>query len=161
MEERRLSHVGADGRATMVDVGAKPVTDRRAVAASRITVSAEVLGLIERGETPKGAVLSTAELAGVQAAKRTAELIPLCHPLALSLVKVDCAVDQAAGVVTVRAEVHCTGQTGVEMEALTAASVAALTLYDMIKALDRGAVIGPTQLLEKSGGESGNWRRDG
>ena len=161
MEEQRLTHVGADGRATMVDVGAKPITDRRAVAASRVTVSTEVLDLIERGETPKGAVLSTAELAGVQAAKRTAELIPLCHPLALSLVQVDCAVDRPAGVVTIRAEVHCTGQTGVEMEALTAASIAALTVYDMIKAIDRGAVIGPTHLLEKSGGTSGTWRRDG
>ena len=157
MEERRLTHVGADGRATMVDVGAKPITDRRAVAESRVTVSSEVLDLIERKETPKGAVLSTAELAGVQAAKRTAELIPL----ALSLVQVDCSVDRVAGAVTIRAEVHCTGQTGVEMEALTAASVAALTVYDMIKAIDRGAVIGPTQLLEKSGGASGTWRRDG
>ena len=161
MEERRLTHVGADGRATMVDVGAKPITDRRAVAESRVTVSSEVLDLIERKETPKGAVLSTAELAGVQAAKRTAELIPLCHPLALSLVQVDCSVDRVAGAVTIHAEVHCTGQTGVEMEALTAASVAALTVYDMIKAIDRGAVIGPTQLLEKSGGASGTWRRDG
>ena len=106
MEEQRLTHVGADGRATMVDVGAKPITDRRAVAASRVTVSNEVLDLIERGETPKGAVLSTAELAGVQAAKRTAELIPLCHPLALSLVQVDCLVDRDAGAVTIRAEVH-------------------------------------------------------
>lgn len=161
MEADRLTHVGADGRATMVDVSAKPATDRRAVAVSRITASTEVLDLIERGEMPKGAVLSTAELAGVQAAKRTAELIPLCHPLALSLVSVDCAVDRVANAVTIRAEVHCTGQTGVEMEALTAASVAALTVYDMIKAIDRGAVIGPTQLMEKSGGASGSWRRDG
>jgi cyclic pyranopterin phosphate synthase len=161
MEEQRLTHVGADGRATMVDVGAKPITDRRAVAVSCVSVSTEVLHLIERGETPKGAVLSTAELAGVQAAKRTAELIPLCHPLALSLVQVDCSVDRAAGAVVIRAEVHCTGQTGVEMEALTAASIAALTVYDMIKAIDRGAIIGPTQLLEKSGGTSGTWRRDG
>lgn len=160
MEEQRLSHVDADGRATMVDVGAKPITDRRAVAGSRVAVSMEVLDLIERGETPKGAVLRTAELAGVQAAKRTAELIPLCHPLALSLIQVDCAVDREASAVTIRTEVRCTGQTGVEMEALTAASVAALTVYDMIKAIDRGAIIGPTQLLVKSGGASGSWRRD-
>lgn len=160
MEEQRLSHVDADGRATMVDVGAKPITDRRAVAGSRVAVSMEVLDLIERGETPKGAVLRTAELAGVQAAKRTAELIPLCHPLALSLIQVDCAVDREACAVAIRSEVRCTGQTGVEMEALTAASVAALTVYDMIKAIDRGAIIGPTKLLEKSGGASGSWRRD-
>jgi cyclic pyranopterin phosphate synthase len=120
-----------------------------------------VLQLIERGDAPKGAVLSTAEIAGVQAAKRTAELIPLCHPLAVSLVEVHCRVDQPAGAVLIQTEVRCTGQTGVEMEALTAASVAALTVYDMIKALDRAAVIGPTQLREKSGGASGTWRRDG
>jgi cyclic pyranopterin phosphate synthase len=161
MEEQRLTHVGSDGRATMVDVGGKPTTERRAVAESRVTTSLEVLLLIERGDAPKGAVLSTAEIAGVQAAKRTAELIPLCHPLALSLVEVHCSVDQPAGAVLIQAEVRCTGQTGVEMEALTAASVAALTVYDMIKALDRAAVIGPTQLQEKSGGASGTWRRDG
>ena len=161
MEEQRLSHVGDDGRATMVDVGAKPVTDRRAVAVSRVVLSSHVLDLIERGETPKGAVLRTAELAGVQAAKRTAELIPLCHPLALSQVQVFCAVDREASAVTIRSEVSCTGRTGVEMEALTAASIAALTVYDMIKAVDRGAIVGPTQLLEKSGGASGSWRRDG
>jgi cyclic pyranopterin phosphate synthase len=161
MEEQRLTHVGSDGRASMVDVGGKPTTERRAVAESRVTISLEVLQLIERGDAPKGAVLSTAEIAGVQAAKRTAELIPLCHPLALSLVEVHCNVDQPAGAVLIQAEVRCTGQTGVEMEALTAASVAALTVYDMIKALDRAAVIGPTQLREKSGGTSGTWRRDG
>jgi len=161
MEDRRLSHVGADGRARMVDVGVKPITDRRAVAVSRVAVSAEVLDLIKREETPKGAVLRTAELAGIQAAKRTAELIPLCHPLVLSFVKVDCAVDRETSGVTIRSEVHCTGQTGVEMEALTAASVAALTVYDMIKAIDREAVIGPTQLLEKAGGSSGTWIRNG
>ena len=159
MEERRLTHVGADGRATMVDVGAKPITDRRAVAESRVTVSSEVLDLIERKETPKGAVLSTAELAGVQAAKRTAELIPLCHPLALSLVQVDCSVDRVAGAVTIRAEVHCTGQTGVEMEALTAVSVAALTIYDMAKAVDKEMVIGEIALWEKDGVLSGAYRR--
>jgi len=145
----------------MVDVGVKPITDRRAVAVSRVAVSAEVLDLIKREETPKGAVLRTAELAGIQAAKRTAELIPLCHPLVLSFVKVDCAVDRETSGVTIRSEVHCTGQTGVEMEALTAASVAALTVYDMIKAIDREAVIGPTQLLEKAGGSSGTWIRNG
>lgn len=161
MAEQRLSHVGNDGRASMVDVGGKPTTERRAVAESRVTTSLEVLELIERDGTPKGAVLSTAEIAGVQAAKRAAELIPLCHPLSLSVAEVRCSVDQHAGAVLIRAEVRCTGQTGVEMEALTAASVAALTVYDMIKALDRAAAIGPTLLREKSGGASGTWRRDG
>ena len=161
MKEQRLTHVGSDGRASMVDVGGKPTTERRAVAESRVTTSLEVLRLIERGDAPKGAVLSTAEIAGVQAAKRTAELIPLCHTLALSLVEVHCSVDRPAGAVLIQAEVRCTAKTGVEMEALTAASVAALTVYDMIKALDRTAVIGPTQLREKSGGASGTWRRDG
>ena len=158
MEEQRLSHVDADGRATMVDVGAKPITDRRAVAGSRVAVSMEVLDLIERGETPKGAVLRTAELAGVQAAKRTAELIPLCHPLTLSLIQVDCAVDREASAVTIRSEVRCTGQTGVEMEALTAAAVGLLTVYDMCKAVDRGMRIESVRLLEQLGGKSGHFK---
>ena len=161
MEERRLTHVDSGGRASMVDVGGKPVTERRAVAESRVATTETVLRAIGRGETPKGAVLGTAEIAGVQAAKRTAEFIPLCHPLSLSHVEVRCRVDEPEKEVVIRAEVRCTGRTGVEMEALTAASVAALTVYDMIKALDRAAVIGPTQLLEKSGGSSGAWRRNG
>lgn len=159
MGEQRLTHVGSDGRASMVDVGSKPTTERRAVAESRVATSNDVLQLIAQGTAPKGAVLSTAEIAGVQAAKRTSELIPLCHPIALSAVEVRCNVDLGAGEVQIRAEVRCTGQTGVEMEALTAASVAALTVYDMIKALDRAAAIGPTMLREKSGGASGEWRR--
>ena len=157
MEEQRLTHVGSDGRASMVDVGGKPTTERRAVAESRVTTSLEVLQLIERGDAPKGVVLSTAEIAGVQAAKRTAELIPLCHPLALSLVEVHCSVDQPAGAVLIQAEVRCTGQTGVEMEALTAVQVALLTIYDMCKAVDRGMTINGVTLLEKHGGKSGTY----
>ncbi len=145
----------------MVDVSAKPQVLREARAEGVIRLSSSTLALIESDAISKGNVLATARLAGIMAAKKTGELIPLCHPLALSLVRVDCAVDREAGAVTIRAEVHCTGQTGVEMEALTAASVASLTVYDMIKAIDRGAIIGPTQLLEKSGGASGTWRRGG
>lgn len=154
----KLTHVAVDGSATMVDVGDKPVTERRARAESAVHVAGTTLDLIESGTAPKGAVLATAELSGIQAAKRTSELIPLCHPIALSSVLVRCAVDRAASRVTITAEVRCSGRTGVEMEALTAVSVAALTVYDMIKGVDRGATIGPTRLLEKSGGASGEWR---
>ena len=154
----RLTHVGADGSATMVDVGAKPVTERRARATSAVCVAATTLDLIASGGGPKGPVLATAELAGVQGAKRTSDLIPLCHPLPLSSVVVRCSIDRATSSIVIDAEVHCSGRTGVEMEALTAASIAALTVYDMIKAVDRVATIGPTRLLEKSGGASGDWR---
>ena len=156
----QLTHVAADGSATMVDVGDKPITERRARAESCVRVAGATLDLIASGNAPKGAVLSTAELAGIQAAKRTSELIPLCHPIALSSVYVRCTIDSAASIVAISAEVRCTGKTGVEMEALTAVSVAALTLYDMIKGVDRGATIGPTRLLEKSGGASGEWRAE-
>lgn len=149
------THLDDSGAAHMVDVGAKSATQRRAVAAGRITMSAEALAAIRSGNAPKGDVLSTARIAGIMAAKRTSDLIPLCHPLALSKVGVD--FEWLDDGITVTATAATTGPTGVEMEALTAASVALLTLYDMAKALDRAMVIGDIRLLEKSGGRSGDW----
>ena len=143
----------------MVDVGAKPVTDRRAVASAVVRMKPETAALVEAGDAPKGDVVAVARIAGIQAAKRTAELIPLCHPLPLSFVDVAVAIDAAAGLVTLTAEARTSGQTGVEMEALTAASVAALTVYDMVKGVERGVEIAEVALLEKSGGKSGAWRR--
>ena len=154
----RPTHLDESGAASMVDVGAKPATPRRAVAAGRITMSPEALEAIRSGNAPKGDVLSTARIAGIMAAKRTADLIPLCHPLALTKVGVDFAWEEDGIAVTAIAQT--TGQTGVEMEALTAASVALLTLYDMAKALDRAMVLGDIRLLEKSGGRSGDWRSE-
>ena len=154
----RPTHLDESGAASMVDVGAKPATPRRAVAAGRITMSPETLEAIRSGNAPKGDVLSTARIAGIMAAKRTADLIPLCHPLALTKVGVDFAWEEDGIAVTAIAQT--TGQTGVEMEALTAASVALLTLYDMAKALDRAMVLGDIRLLEKSGGRSGDWRSE-
>jgi cyclic pyranopterin phosphate synthase len=142
----------------MVDVGAKPVTERRARAQAVVRVSAETAAAVQAGGAPKGDVLGAARIAGIQAAKRTAELIPLCHPLPLSYVGVDAQVDGDR--ITLTAEARTSGRTGVEMEALTAASVAALTVYDMVKGLERGAVIENVMLLEKSGGRSGEWRRE-
>jgi cyclic pyranopterin phosphate synthase len=142
----------------MVDVGAKPVTDRRAVARAVVRMKPETAALVESGDAPKGDVVAVARIAGIQAAKRTAELIPLCHPLPLSFVDVAVAIDAAAGVVTVTAEARTTAQTGVEMEAMTAASVAALTVYDMVKGVERGVQIAEVELLEKSGGRH-DWRR--
>jgi cyclic pyranopterin monophosphate synthase len=141
----------------MVDVSQKPVSERRALATATVKVSAETAAAILAGDAPKGDVLGVARVAGIQAAKRTSELIPLCHPLALSFVDVDALVGE--GAVEIRAEARTTGPTGVEMEALTAAAVAALTVYDMVKGLDRGAEIIQVALLEKSGGRSGTWRR--
>ncbi len=152
----RPTHLDESGAAHMVDVGAKAATGRRAVAGGRVTMTPEALAAIRAGDAPKGDVLSTARIAGIMAAKRTAELIPLCHPLALTSVAVD--FDWEADGISVRATAATTGPTGVEMEALTAASVALLTLYDMAKALDRAMVIGDIRLLEKSGGRSGDWR---
>jgi cyclic pyranopterin phosphate synthase len=143
----------------MVDVGGKPVTDRRAVARAVVAMSRETAVLVERGEAPKGDVLGTARIAGIQAAKRTAELIPLCHPLPLSFVDVVAVVDAGAGTVTLTAEARTSGRTGVEMEAMTAAAVAALTVYDMVKGVERGVEVREVALLEKSGGRSGDWRR--
>jgi cyclic pyranopterin phosphate synthase len=143
----------------MVDVGAKAVTDRRAVARALVRMKPETAALVEAGDAPKGDVVAVARIAGIQAAKRTAELIPLCHPLPLSFVDVSVEIDAAAGLVTLTTEARTSGQTGVEMEALTAASVAALTVYDMVKGVERGVEIESVVLLEKSGGKH-DWRRD-
>ena len=152
----RLSHIDEGGRARMVDVSDKPVTAREAVAEGRVRMTPETRALAISGAGKKGEVLATAELAGVMAAKKTSDLIPLCHPLALSKVEVRVEPDDAGLAVTVR--VRTTGRTGVEMEALTAASVACLTLYDMLKAVEKGMVIEGVRLLSKTGGASGDWR---
>jgi cyclic pyranopterin phosphate synthase len=143
----------------MVDVGGKAATDRRAVARAVVRMSPETAAMVERGDAPKGEVVATARIAGIQAAKRTGELIPLCHPLPLTFVDVAVEVDAGAGVVTLTAEARTTAKTGVEMEAMTAAAVAALTVYDMVKGVERGVTVGEVALLEKSGGRSGDWRR--
>ncbi len=143
----------------MVDVGDKPSTERRAMARAVVRVSPQTAQRVEAGEAPKGDVLGVARIAGIQAAKRTAELIPLCHPLGLSFVGVDGVIDAEQGTIRLTAEARTSGPTGVEMEALTAATVAALTVYDMVKGIERGAVIEEVALLEKSGGRSGHWRR--
>jgi cyclic pyranopterin phosphate synthase len=140
----------------MVDVGGKPVTDRRAVARAVVRMSAETAAAVARGDAPKGDVIGTARIAGIQAAKRTAELVPLCHPLPLSFVDVTAELGETEVVLT--AEARTSGQTGVEMEAMTAAAVAALTVYDMVKGLERGVEIAEVVLLEKSGGRH-DWRR--
>ena len=154
-----LTHLDSSGRARMVDVGAKPVSERRAVARAVVRVSPETAAKVAAGDAPKGDVLGVARIAGIQAAKRTAELIPLCHPLPLTFVGVEGSVDPDTGSIVLTAEARTTGQTGVEMEAMTAASVAALTVYDMVKGIERGAEITETVLLEKSGGRSGHWTR--
>jgi cyclic pyranopterin monophosphate synthase len=153
----RLTHFDKEGKAAMVDVGAKPETERVAVARGRVTMKPETLALVKAGETGKGDVLGVARLAGIMAAKRTSELIPLCHPLALSSVAVDLALDEAGSAVEIEARVKLTGRTGVEMEALTAVSVAALTVYDMCKAVDRAMTISDIRLVHKSGGKSGTY----
>jgi cyclic pyranopterin phosphate synthase len=154
-----LTHLDASGRARMVDVADKPATERRAVARALVRVAPATAQAVLDGDAPKGDVIAVARIAGIQAAKRTAELIPLCHPLALTFVGVEASVDPAAGEIELVAEARTTGPTGVEMEAMTAASVAALTVYDMVKGLERGAEIASVVLLEKSGGRSGVWRR--
>jgi len=155
----RLTHLDESGQARMVDVSEKPETVRRAVAQARVRVSTDTARAVQQGDTPKGDVLGTARIAGIQAAKRTSELIPLCHPMALAFVGVEGEVDPEAGEITLTATAKTTGPTGVEMEALTAAAVAALTVYDMVKGIERGAEIAEVVLLEKSGGRSGDWRR--
>jgi cyclic pyranopterin phosphate synthase len=152
-----LTHVDARGRITMVDVGEKPVTEREAVARGTITMSSEARRLIRSGRSKKGDPLQAARLAGIMAAKQTSALIPLCHPLFLS--KVDVELTPTARGYVVEARVRTRGQTGVEMEALTAVAVAALTIYDMLKAVDRGMVIGAIRVERKSGGRSGTYRR--
>jgi cyclic pyranopterin monophosphate synthase len=154
---KKLTHLDSRGRARMVDVSEKTATSRRAVAESYVRLSRATLALLRKGKLPKGNALETARLAGILAAKRTPDLIPLCHPLLLTHVDVE-AQPRANGI-RFLATVACTGTTGVEMEALTAASVAALTLYDMVKAVEKGATIDRIQLLEKSGGKSGLFRR--
>jgi cyclic pyranopterin phosphate synthase len=155
----RLSHLDERGQARMVDVGAKEATERRARARAVIRVSPHTAAVVKRGDAPKGDVLAVARVAGIQAAKRTADLVPLCHPLALTFANVEGEIDADAGTITLEAEARTTGQTGVEMEAMTAASVAALTVYDMVKGLERGAVVERIELIEKSGGRSGTWKR--
>jgi cyclic pyranopterin monophosphate synthase len=156
-----LTHLDDAGRARMVDVGDKQATDRRALARAVVRVSPATAQVVLAGDAPKGDVLGIARIAGIQAAKRTSELIPLCHPLAVSFVGVEGSIDPESGEIELVAEVRTTGPTGVEMEALTAASVAALTVYDMVKGIERGAEIASVALLEKSGGHSGEWRRPG
>jgi cyclic pyranopterin phosphate synthase len=152
-----LTHLNEKGEARMVDVSEKDVTHRTARAEGFITMAPATLDLVETGTAKKGDVLATARIAGIMAAKRTHELIPLCHPLLLSKVAVDLAPSRAPVGISVTAEVRVTGQTGVEMEALTAVSVACLTVYDMLKAADKGMIIGPVRLIEKTGGRSGTW----
>ncbi len=155
----RLTHLNDDGRARMVDVGSKPVTARRARAAGQLTCAPATLALVRAGKTPKGSVIATAELAGIMAAKRTADLIPLCHSLALSKVEVEIAIDETLPGFSVIAEVRTEARTGVEMEALTAVSVACLTLFDMLKAVDRAMTIGEIEVIAKEGGQSGPWEK--
>jgi len=152
-----FTHFDRRGQAAMVDVGAKPITERTATARAHVTMLPATLALIRSGGAKKGDVLGVARLAGIMAAKRTADLIPLCHPLPLSAVTVDLTADEAAGGVEIAATVRTTGQTGVEMEALTAATVAALTVYDMCKSVDRGMRVEAVRLTHKSGGKSGEF----
>jgi len=156
----KLTHIASDGSANMVDVADKEHSERIAVAESCVLMSQSTLELIISGNAKKGDVLGTARLAGIMAAKRTHELIPLCHPLALTKVSVDIQPDHDLPGLRIEAMAKVTGQTGVEMEALTAASIAALTVYDMAKAVDRAMEIGPTRLLSKSGGKSGDWKAE-
>jgi cyclic pyranopterin phosphate synthase len=153
-----LTHLDAHGRARMVDVTEKPVSDRQAVASARVRMSPESARRVAAGDAPKGDVLGTARLAGIQAAKRTAELIPLCHPLPLTVVEVQAEIDAEVGTVSITATARATARTGVEMEAMTAASVAALTVYDMVKGLERGVTITEVALESKRGGRE-DWQR--
>jgi cyclic pyranopterin phosphate synthase len=157
-DPKPLTHIGADGEARMVDVSDKAATNRIAIAEGRVRMGASTLRTILAGDAKKGDVIGAARIAGIMAAKKTAELIPLCHPVALTKVSVDIAPDDALPGLTVRAEARCVGPTGVEMEALTAVSVACLTIYDMAKAVDRGMSIEAVRLIEKRGGKSGEWR---
>src|ERR1700710_636583 len=157
-DKSALTHIDAKGEARMVDVSAKPATERTAVAEGRVVMSKATLELIVAGNAKKGDVLGTARLAGIMAAKRTSDLIPLCHPLALSKVTLDIATDKKLPGCIVRATVKVTGPTGAEMEALTAVSVACLTIYDMIKAVERGVRIDAIHLVEKKGGKSGHYK---
>jgi len=156
-EEPKLSHIDNAGRARMVDVTPKDETVRVAVARGRIVMQPETLRLLLRGEIAKGNVLTTAQVAGVQAAKKTSELIPMCHPLLLTGIDVELEPDETASAVEITATVRTTGKTGVEMEALTAVSIVALTVYDMCKAVDKGMQVEAVRLVSKTGGKSGDW----
>jgi len=156
----QMTHLDDQGQARMVDVGAKGESEREAVAASRVRMRSETLALLRAGDLPKGDVLGTARVAGIMAAKRTSDLIPLCHPLLLTHVGIEFTFGEEFPSVEITATVRCRGRTGVEMEALTAASVAALTIYDMAKAVERGMVIEGIRLLEKRGGKSGEWKSE-
>jgi cyclic pyranopterin monophosphate synthase len=155
----RLSHLDEHGNAHMVEVGGKPITARRAVARARVQMQPETLAVLSSGQAKKGDVLAVARVAGIQAAKRTHELIPLCHAIALTKSEIEFELDEAQAALVIEARVHALDRTGVEMEALTAASVAALTVYDMLKAIDRGMRIEHVALYEKHGGKSGSWVR--
>ena len=154
-----LTHIDQKGRARMVDVGAKEVTERIATAQARISKKPETLALIESGGAKKGDVLAAARIAGIQGAEKCSDLIPLCHPLALTSIEIQFDLDRELSEVQIEATVKLSGKTGVEMEALTAVSIAALTIYDMCKAVDRGMVIQQIGLMAKSGGKSGDWQR--
>ncbi len=154
-----LTHIGDDGAARMVDIGAKQASERVAIVSGVIHMSPEALAAVRAGDAPKGDVLGTARIAGVMAAKKTGELIPLCHPLALDAVNVEFAFEGSG--IRATATVSLTGKTGVEMEAMVAVSTALLTIYDMAKALDKGMVIGEVRLIEKRGGKSGHWKAEG
>jgi len=158
MNRGELSHLDSSGRARMVDVSAKDTTERRAVARAVVRMSAETAAAVERGNAPKGDVLSTTRIAGIQAAKRTAELIPLAHPLPLTLADVEADVDADAGTITLQAEARTIDRTGVEMEAMIACAIAALTVYDMVKGMERGVTVEEISLLEKTGGKK-DWKR--
>jgi cyclic pyranopterin phosphate synthase len=155
-----LTHLDEAGRARMVDVGGKQVTARAALAQALVRMRPATAALLAEGRLPKGDALAVARIAGIMAAKRTPDLIPLAHPIALAGVEVDVVVDAAEGLATVRARARAADRTGVEMEALTAAAVAALTLYDMVKGIERGVVVERVELLEKTGGRHGDWRAD-
>ena len=157
-ESNPLTHIGADGEARMVDVSDKTATDRVAIAEGQVRMAAPTLATILAGDAKKGDVIGAARIAGIMAAKKTWDLIPLCHPLSLTKVSIEIAPDQALPGLKVRAEARCFGPTGVEMEALTAVSIACLTIYDMAKAIDRGMSIELVKLIEKRGGKSGEWR---
>jgi cyclic pyranopterin monophosphate synthase len=157
-QRAKLSHLGARGEARMVDVSAKPVTEREARAEGRVLMQRKTLDIVRRGNAKKGDVLGTARVAGIMAAKRTHDLIPLCHPLSILQVEVDVTPDAKLPGVAVAARVKVAGQTGVEMEALTAVAIACLTVYDMVKAVDRGMRIEGIRLVEKRGGRSGHYR---
>ena len=156
----RLTHLDDKGQARMVDVSSKSETERTATAFGRVVMDRRTLEMLMAGEVPKGDVLAVARIAGIMAAKRTSDIVPLCHPLALTSVGVTLEPNPALSAIDIHATCRVTGRTGVEMEALTAVSAAALTVYDMLKAVDRGMVIGEVRLLEKSGGRSGAWRHD-